>query len=68
MPVRCRRHGRGLAGLAGLELVAGTGAGTGAGKKAEEKKTGLDTSKTLRGESAIALRYRQHLAGQGEQS
>ena len=31
-------------GLAGLELEAG-------------KKSGLDTSKTLRGESAIALRY-----------
>ena len=48
-------------GLAGLELVAVWKAGS--GKKAEEKKTGLDTSKTLRGESAIALRYRRRLAG-----
>ena len=37
-------------GLAGLELEAG-------------KKSGLDTSKTLRRESAIALRYRRRLAG-----
>ena len=44
----------------------GSGAGGWSGKK--EEKTGLDTSKTLRGESAIALRYRRRLARQGEQS
>ena len=41
--------------------AAGSGSG-GSGRKAE-KKSGLDTSKTLRGESAIALRYRRRLAG-----
>ena len=55
-----------------MELAAiqtgGVWSGTGAGKKAGlerrlKKKTGLDTSKTLRGESAIALRYRRRLAG-----
>ena len=47
-------------GLAGLELEAGTGAGL---ERRKKKKSGLDTSKTLRGESAIALRYYQYLAG-----
>ena len=45
-----------------------TGIWTDAGRKAGlerrlKKKTGLDTLKTLRGESAIALHYRERLAG-----
>ncbi len=45
--------------------AAGSGSG-GSGRKAglerRLKKSGLDTLKTLRGESAIALRYRRRLA------
>ena len=40
------------------------GSGTGTSlERRRKKKSGLDTSKTLRGESAIALRYRRRLAG-----
>ena len=67
--VRCQRQGRGLAGLAGLELelvlelVWNWCWKEGWSGKKEEEKTGLDMSKTLRGDSAIALRYRRRLAG-----
>jgi hypothetical protein len=52
----------------GSSTMLATGVWTDAGRKAGlerrlKKKTGLDMSKTLRRESAIALRYRRRLAG-----
>ena len=47
--------------LAGLKLEARL-------ERRLKKKSELDTSKTLHRESAIALRYCQRLARQGEQS
>ena len=57
--------GSGSGGSGGSRTGAGTRAGL---ERRKKKKSRLDTSKTLRRESAIALRYRRRLAGQGEQS
>ena len=71
--VRCQRRVWGSSTVLaiwiwGSSTMLATGIWTDAGRKAGlerrlKKKTGLDTLKTLCGESAIALHYHQRLAG-----